>query len=764
MKKYILVVIFTLFTLRFFPLLQGKTIFFGDNYSLMVPGKIFTANWLRHGTLPFWNPYIFTGIPWVANINESVFYPSTLLFIIFDPSHAVNHTIILHTLLTALGMYVLAKYWTKRTDLGLFSAILWTFSTQVTGSINNLTTLQSITFVPWIIYASIRLNNTWKSSAFLIFCLVGQVLGGYPQYVMYSLLAGSLLSLWYKRSILRNKINLRLWLEQWMVVGLFVFGLTAFVLLPFIKDLAHSTRAIQTPSQSVMGSLHPLELVKVVLPYFFDNPAAGMKWGPSWNSMPNLVFYVTWFGIFVLGCTMLSKRRNKTDIFFGLTLLFCLLFSLGDRLPGFSHFQTLVPIFKASRGPSLILAAGNALLILWIGDALSRFALLPNTSKKLTRGLVITTGLFIFATCLVIGVFPTFWQSLDAISSQRLSQSGFHTLARDQIITTQILTSLVINVLCLLFSVFFWQRKKTLPFLLVIMIDMHWNTQGMLFFAPSSLYPTWTQIQDRSQSEQNKIVGNERILMSNFNSPYTDFGAYWEALTIRRPFSNSYVDNQELRSFTRLEQMQAGMTADWNMVYGMHALNGYTSMVPQDFSATWNDPAKDPAINNVSQIQIFDPKLKLWGISYYLVDTWFPNVSEPSLPVVEKQGELKLYQLQAPSRFQFDGTVKDLHIEENPNRILLSFRNLSATRLIVADRFDDDWQVFLNGKREVIEEDQGRRAVNLSSDATDVVFQYFPKVFYDGLLITVFATMVMVVISLYRFLKSRARKKHVNAK
>ena len=64
--------------IRFYPFLFGKTLVFGDNYSLMVPGKIFTAQWLKQGVLPLWNPHIFSGLPWIADINQSVLYPSTL--------------------------------------------------------------------------------------------------------------------------------------------------------------------------------------------------------------------------------------------------------------------------------------------------------------------------------------------------------------------------------------------------------------------------------------------------------------------------------------------------------------------------------------------------------------------------------------------------------------------------------------------------------------------------------------------------------------
>ncbi len=73
---------FTLLSLVImFQFLLGKTIYFGDNYYLMLPQKIFLVEQLKQGVVPFWNPYNFSGVPFLADINHAPFYPSTLLFL-----------------------------------------------------------------------------------------------------------------------------------------------------------------------------------------------------------------------------------------------------------------------------------------------------------------------------------------------------------------------------------------------------------------------------------------------------------------------------------------------------------------------------------------------------------------------------------------------------------------------------------------------------------------------------------------------------------
>jgi hypothetical protein len=161
MKQYIklhqksILAIFGLAFLRLWPIFIGKTLYFGDNYSLMVPGKVFTANWIRQGLLPLWNPNILSGISWIGEINQSILYPFTLLFVVFEPAIALNLTFFFHLLLTMLGMYVLSFVVTKNKMAALLAAILWGFSTQITGSLNNLSTIQSLSWLPWVVWSGL---------------------------------------------------------------------------------------------------------------------------------------------------------------------------------------------------------------------------------------------------------------------------------------------------------------------------------------------------------------------------------------------------------------------------------------------------------------------------------------------------------------------------------------------------------------------------------------------------------------------------------
>ncbi len=290
MKKwYWLIILIIGVVVRIFPVFFGNMFSFGDNVSLQVPVKMYSAYWLRQGIIPWWNPTIFAGIPWAEDISQFVFYPTQLFFLLFDPSHALNITIASHLFFTGIGMYFVAKNILPNSRQAALAMIMWTFSPQLTYSINNIVTLQSIAWFPWVVLGS--LNLTKKKWGRIIFGLLilAQFMAGYPQHVLYSIMTTVLLDVCL--TIKHKNFQMRAWMLNWMKSGLIVLGITALAWLPFVRVLSESTRSIQNSTQAMVGSLNPMMLPKIILPYLFDLPSAGFRWGPAFAGFPHALFY-----------------------------------------------------------------------------------------------------------------------------------------------------------------------------------------------------------------------------------------------------------------------------------------------------------------------------------------------------------------------------------------------------------------------------------------------------------------------------------------
>src|SRR5579862_7368764 len=71
--------------------------------------RAFAAASLWSGHLPLWNPYTYSGQPFLAGFQSAVFYPPNLVFLILPLCRAVNVSFVGHLFLLALGMRRLAS-------------------------------------------------------------------------------------------------------------------------------------------------------------------------------------------------------------------------------------------------------------------------------------------------------------------------------------------------------------------------------------------------------------------------------------------------------------------------------------------------------------------------------------------------------------------------------------------------------------------------------------------------------------------------------
>ena len=84
--------------------IQGHLLFGDDFINIGLNYKHFLYHELhRHHSIPYWNPYIFGGIPFWAHFESTIFYPLDFLFLIISPEKAYGPTMFIHLALAGLG-------------------------------------------------------------------------------------------------------------------------------------------------------------------------------------------------------------------------------------------------------------------------------------------------------------------------------------------------------------------------------------------------------------------------------------------------------------------------------------------------------------------------------------------------------------------------------------------------------------------------------------------------------------------------------------
>ena len=731
---------------KFAPFLVGKTLFFGDNYSLMVPGKLFSSQWILNGILPLWNPYIFAGINWIGDINQSLLYPTTVLFILFSPAVALNISIVTHLAIAYVSMYLLSRSFSIKPLHAFVVGCLWMFSTQILGSIHNLSTLQALVWLPLVMWAGIMLTKYRWGWILMGIVTTIQFAGGYPQHSLYSVFAAVIFSAIAEFYFgLHDRYTLKqfaLWCGRWLLAGILTLALSAVFWMPFVEAFFQSTRMQQTLDQAQLGSLNPIMLAKMIAPAVFDNPIMGMKWGPAWSGQPNVAFYVGWFSLFILLLNLVRWRSwSAIERIFAVLITLTSVFSLGSFLPGYKYVQMLMPLLKWGRYPSMMMIITTVVMNLWIGILLEKVKL---TKKWIKRLLILAAVLSVAAgMTLILATYSpdVMWKMLNAITADRLLQSKFHTLAKDMIILQSIMVSFMLSALFFCCAVLTVAYKKPRLLVFVIVVDVLISTQWMFIFADNSIYGTRSQLVDViSPFWQSLDTKQYRTLTRNNNAPFANFGGYWEALIVRAPFSDSFVNAQELESFDKLVALRNGLTPNWNMVASQPMIHGYTTLLPMDFDSIWQR-STEPRINFIDPIRISDSNLRLWSTKYYVVDEWYPDYGEQFPDVVlAADDRWKVYELSgAQPRIRFENSEAPslTSFEENPNKIEFVTSNEHGQReLIIADRYDRNWHVSVNGNEVPLENWQGMRRFAIQEGPIAVKMWYHPVWFYRGLLVS----------------------------
>jgi len=129
-----------------------------DLFNYFFPAKLYAAQALRRGALPLWNPDIFFGVPFLANVQMAVLYPPDLLFVLSDFPRAVAASQWLHLTLGAAGMYVLCRrIWRLAPPASTLSALAFAGGGFFGAHMGHLNQVHSGVWLPWIAFAQFSL-------------------------------------------------------------------------------------------------------------------------------------------------------------------------------------------------------------------------------------------------------------------------------------------------------------------------------------------------------------------------------------------------------------------------------------------------------------------------------------------------------------------------------------------------------------------------------------------------------------------------------
>lgn len=319
----------------------------------------YVARSLAAGEIPFWNPHVFAGIPFVGGFQSAVFYPGTLLFLGLPGDTALNVSILLHVFLAgafAMGAVVRRGGGAAAASLaGAVVALGGPLFPHVWGG--HLTLLWAY---PWTILAlaamDALLDGGGRRAAGVASLALGLgLLAGHPQTVFHTAVAALV---WALIRVPRSAQPMR---AAGALTGAAALGiaLAAVQLWPAAVESPWGLRDALPADQAASFSLPVENLLTLLAPGLFGGGPVAPYWGRAYFWEMSLFVGVVTLPLVVLGATRRGRGAGALAAVAAVLLLLALgangplfapLHGLGagfDRIRGWSKFSLPLAFFLA---------------------------------------------------------------------------------------------------------------------------------------------------------------------------------------------------------------------------------------------------------------------------------------------------------------------------------------------------------------------------------------------------------------------------------
>ncbi len=295
------------FTLLFYRQLglQGRILVDYDVLTYFYPHMSYAAEALRAGHLPLWNPYLFTGVPFLANMQTAIFYPPNWAMLLLPVPQGYSLSVVAHVFLMAAGSYAFGRLVLEVGRLGaLAGSLAFAFGGYASSLVTHLNQLQAAAWLPWLFLALILALRTRRALLFLAWAggMALQLLAGHVQVAYISMAGMGLYVLYWLVAGDPHAPSLP-WRRRLLVAGacaaslILAFGLAAIQLVPAAELSARSVRSGgMTFREATAFSLPPWMMLKALLPLYTEGlpttewlaycgvpgvvlVAAGIAWG-----------------------------------------------------------------------------------------------------------------------------------------------------------------------------------------------------------------------------------------------------------------------------------------------------------------------------------------------------------------------------------------------------------------------------------------------------------------------------------------------------
>lgn len=704
-----------------------------DVIKQLYPWRHLSIESMKHGTLALWNPYVFMGTPHSGNMPAATFYPLNAVFFALPFLSAWVTYISVQPILSASFMYIYLKNKKLSVVSSLFGATVFAFCSFMMTRYEFGITGHTLMWLPLILLSIDKIFDSKQKRWFFVglASTAFMFLAGYFQGMLYAgiIISAYTIYLYFERRKAKPVVATFFML-------LLAFGIAAVGLAPFLAVITKSSR-FGADTGFVMNiyqnfTLNLGQLPIIIAPDFFGNPATG-----------NYIFstayteYALYAGIIPAALVLytLLFRRNKYTRFWQVVLFVSFIFLIKNplaRLP----FALKLPAISSLLPSRLNMAVDFCIAVL------SAFALedfLKNGKKKYLK--------FVLSFSLVVLSIITLW--LYAYFTH------LPVAMRNLILpTVYIGISFLATLLLVKVRVKRYIVLVASIFLLITSFDL--LRQGMKYNSYSSARILYPDVEALS-------------IMQNSNYP-----------------ARYMISQNEL------------IPSDTNIMYGLSTINGYDSVHSGEAERliglvdTGDPSTKVPTERNLEPHNYHSPLINLLGVEYVLTKEEETDI--PGMSLIYENGFTRVYKnTNAYPRVYLTKNIKIVSdsdvlgevlavskkneraavssekislsqkplvnssaniVSYDPNRVEVETSSDADSLLVLTETYDPSWHTYVDGiEKRLYKVDYALRGVVVPEGKHEIVFEYKPKSYYVGVIVSIISLVISIILALYFYLK-----------
>ena len=403
----------------------------GDLVSFLYPRYAFVAQSIHQRTLPLWDPYLYGGQPYLADVQSGLLYPVNLLaflaFRTFD-YHKLELMAIAHYAMAGIFAYVLARQLRIGRFGALTAAITWEASGFLVAHLGHYNLIAVVVWIP-LVLALLQPALEGGSIAWVAAAAMALAISTFAGHTQMSLYAGLLIVIYVVGYALRERwdgesrglkaesragttVSLSDFVERthnrWLIplrslilLGAWSVLLVVVQLWPGYQLTGQSVRADITYADATEFAFLPQKLILLLIPHFYGQ-TPDKYWGP-----PSLTENYLYVGVLPLALALVALLcvRDWRARTFGVIAALGLLLAFADWTPLHGWMFALAPGFDKVRAPGRFLFfvdLGIAMLAGLGADAMSR----PLATYRRPLFRLVLSGWSIFAAGLLLVAGP----------------------------------------------------------------------------------------------------------------------------------------------------------------------------------------------------------------------------------------------------------------------------------------------------------------------------------------------------------------------